>query len=190
MLKEKKYLYLLLSVVITACLTVTACGNGQSGDDAESAAGSAANGSETETDNRPQEPTLFSFKMGETVINMDSDISLITGSLGQPLSVLEAPSCAFDGTDRIFSYPGIQIYTYPKENSDFIHTVGFFDDSVVTTEGRIRLGSDIQAVFDAYGENYRYETGMYTFTRGKTVLEFLTDDNIVIGITYRYILDL
>jgi len=135
-------------------------------------------------------PAVFSFKMGDIFIEMDEDISKIITGLGEPLGILEAPSCAFDGTDRIFSYPGIQIYTYPKNGADHIHTIGFFDDSVVTAEGKIRLGSNIQSVFDAYGNDYRYETGMYTFTRGKTVLEFLVSDDIIIGITYRYLLDL
>jgi hypothetical protein len=116
---------------------------------------------------------------------MDENIADVIERIGEPLGEFEAPSCAFDGIDRIFSYPGIQIYTYPAGETDHIHTIGFFDDSVRTSEGGVRLGSTVQAVLDAYGDNYSYETGMYKFSRGLTSLEFLTEDDFVIGITYR-----
>jgi len=122
---------------------------------------------------------------------MDDDIANVISKIGEPLEEFEAESCAFDGIDRIFRYPGIQIYTYPKDGSDHIHTIGFFDDIIRTSEGGIRLDLPIQAALDAYGEDYRYETGMYTFTRGLTFLEFLVDDDdIIISITYRLELDL
>lgn len=178
-----KKLYLILLVLI-AFIIFTACDSGQNEDE--------SNGEPTpEVNDGPKNPTAFSFKMGEVLIEMDEDISNIINRLGEPLGILEQPSCAFDGTDRIFSYPGVQIYTYPKGNADHIHTIGFFDDSIVTTEGKIRLGSSIRDAIETYGDNYSFETGMYTFTRGLTFLEFLVDDNdIIIGITYRLHLDL
>jgi len=178
-----KKLYLVVLSVI-AIFVFTACDNGQKPDTSNENTPPAINGT-------PGNPSVFSFKMGEVNIEMDEDISKIIGKLGEPLGILEQPSCAFDGIDRVFSYPGLQIYTYPKGDADHIHTIGFFDDSVFTTEGKIHLGSDIQAAIDAYGNDYKYETGMYTYTRGLTFLEFLVDDNdIIIGITYRLFLDL
>jgi len=177
-----KKLYLLFLAVMTI-FVFTACDNGQNPENSNE-------NIPPEINDTPGVPSVFSFKMGEVNIEMDEDISAIIGKLGEPLGILEQPSCAFDGTDRIFSYPGVQIYTYPKGDADHIHTIGFFDDSVFTTEGKIRLGSNIQAAIDAYGNDYKYETGMYTFTRGLTFLEFLVDDDIIIGITYRLHLDL
>jgi len=176
----------LLIFILAAMLAFTAC------DSSPSSNGSDENNGDSPpvTTENPQNPSVFSFKFGDVVIEMNENMSNVIGKLGEPLGVLEAPSCAFDGTDRIFSYPGVQIYTYPVDDDDFIHTIGFFDDSVYTTEGKIRLGADIQDVIDVYGDNYKYETGMYTFTRGSTFLEFLVDDDIVIGITYRYDLNL
>ncbi|MCL2425376.1 MAG: hypothetical protein FWD05_03455 [Oscillospiraceae bacterium] len=138
----------------------------------------------------PDAPDAFAFIFRDVLIEMNQDVSQVISALGDPDGEFEAPSCAFDGIDRIFAYPGIQIYTYPLDDSDFIHTVAFFDDSIRTTEGGIRLGANIQAVIDVYGDDYEYEVGMYTFTRGRTVLEFLTDDGIVIGISYRYLIEI
>ena len=137
----------------------------------------------------PTAPPVFYFKMGDILIEMDQDIIYVLERAGEPTGVFEAPSCAFDGIDRIFAYPGIQIYTYPDGDTDRIHTIAFFDDSIRTTEGGIRLGSSIQAVFDAYGDDHEYDSGMYTFRRGLTRLEFLVDNDIVMSISYGLHLD-
>jgi len=132
----------------------------------------------------PLTPLVFSFKMGDVLIEMGQDINYVLERAGEPTGVFEAPSCAFDGIDRIFAYPGIQIYTYPDGDNDFIHTIAFFDDSIRTTEGGIRLGSSLQAVFEAYGDDFEYDSDMYTFRRGLTRLEFLVENDIVMSISY------
>ena len=197
-------LFLLLSVLV-----LSACGGGEAeilpdtGDilqdmensiinDSSDAAGElpdtddSAQPDETPAIEDSQGPGVFSFKMNDVVIEMNQNIDYVIDRLGEPRGVFEAPSCAFDGIDRIFSYPGIQIYTYPKGDSDFIHTIGFLDDTVRTSEGGIRLGSKLQAVLDAYGDDYEFDTGMYKFTRGLTSLEFLVDDDMVTGISYGF----
>ena len=130
----------------------------------------------------------FAFTADGFVIHMDMDMSLVLDALGQPLGVFEAPSCAFDGIDRIFRFPGVQIHTYPEGDLDFVHTISIRDDSVTTTEG-IYLGSDFEAVIAAYGSNYEQEFGMFTFTRGETTLSFFVEDDMVVGITYGLIMD-
>jgi len=199
---------LLSAILITAIFIVAACSDGQEADVQETPGTSSSqngenpispgtdpntpgngddngNGSEPDSNGDPQAPSAFSFTFRDVVIEMDDNVAYIIEKIGEPSGEFEAPSCAFDGIDRIFSYPGIQIYTYPAGATDQIHTIGFFDDSVRTSEGGIRLGSSVQSLLDAYGDNYSYETGMYKFTRGNTFLEFLTEDGTVIGITYR-----
>jgi len=80
----------------------------------------------------PQEPPEFALIYKDTLIEMDQDMTYVLEKLGEPLGVFEAPSCAFDGIDRIFSYPGIQIHTYPKGDDDYVHTISLRDDSVRT----------------------------------------------------------
>jgi len=137
----------------------------------------------------PPLPDVFFFSLGNYVIDMNENISYVIERLGEPLGIMVLPSCAFDGDDRIYRYPGAELYTYPIGEEDFIHTVSFYDDTIRTAEGGIRLGSRLQAVLDAYGGNYEFDAGMYKFIRGKTSLEFLISDEMVIGITYRYIID-
>ena len=139
-------------------------------------------------DAEPDEPPLFALKVGNFLIEMDQNINEVLDALGEPQGIFVAPSCAFDGDDRIFQYPSVQIHTYPKGDDDFVHTISLRDDTVRTTEGRIYLGSNLQSVLDAYGDDYEHDSGMYTYTRGPTTLEFFIEDDIVMGITYGLII--
>ena len=199
----KKRIPLLIAIIAISVFAMTACGGGQP--EAVTATPppapqEAANSNENDTaltsddptpieeEDEPQQPSEFAFKMGDFLIEMDQDIDYVLDNLGEPLGIFEAPSCAFEGIDRIFGYPGMQIHTYPKDDSDFVHTISLRDDSLRTTEGGIRLGSDIQAALDAYGNDYEFDTGLYRYRRGRTTLEFLTEDDIVMGITYGFII--
>ena len=132
-------------------------------------------------------PEGFTFATQGVTIHMDQNMAEVLEQLGEPLGIFEAPSCAFDGIDRIFSFPGVQIHTYPDGDLDFVHTISIRDDSVTTMEG-IYLGSSWEAVLAAYGSDYEQEFGMFTFTRGRTTLSFFIEDDIVIGITYELIM--
>jgi len=206
---RKFVLLLLIAAFLFAGFTLAACGNGEAEvapgvhDPGQQEAGNGNAGEPTPANPNPEpgsteappeenEPPVlhdFAFKMNDVLIEMNQNINYVIDRLGEPLGVFEAPSCAFDGIDRIFSYPGVQLYTYPIGDDDFIHTIGFFDDSVRTTEGGIRLGSTLQAVLDAYGDDYEFDTGMYTFSRGLTKLEFLIEDGIVMGLSYGFTIE-
>ena len=206
---KKLVLFLVLAVLMVSVFVLAACGGGEAAvaPAAESPVSQeVGNGGVSQpapVDPAPGEVTAppeadepvpavvhdFAFKMGDVLIEMNQNITDVIDKLGEPLGVFEAPSCAFDGIDRIYSYPGVQLYTYPVGDEDFIHTIGFFDDSIKTTEGGIRLGSTLQAVLDAYGDDYEYDTGMYTFARGRTRLEFLIEDDTVIGLSYGFIIE-
>ena len=132
-------------------------------------------------------PEGFTFTTQGVTIHMDQNMAEVLEQLGEPLGVFEAPSCAFDGIDRIFSFPGVQIHTYPDGDLDFVHTISIRDDSVTTMNG-IFLGSSWEDVLAAYGDVYQQEFGMFTFTMGRTTLSFFIEDEMVVGITYELIM--
>jgi len=196
---------LLLILTIASLFFLTACaGSGSAsgqpprqndppqqanaGDDAqEPEDGNGANPTETEPE--PEQPAAFSFTMRNIVIEMDQDIADLIALLGEPAGVFERQSCAFDGMDIIYSYSDVEIYTYPKDGANRVHTINFTNDSPITTEGAIRMGqSSLQDVFDAYGTDYEYDMGMYTFTRGLTFLQFYVENDIVLDIAYGLII--
>jgi len=136
-----------------------------------------------------QLPGFFALDLGGNVINMDQNMESVIAMLGEPMGVFEAPSCAFDGIDRVFRFPGVQIHTYPSGDEDFVHTISLQDDTVATTGG-VFLGQTLDDVIEAYGDDFVQEYGMVTFTRGLTTLSFLVESNMVIAITYGLILDI
>jgi len=146
------------------------------------------------TQNQPHEtasvptPDGFYFVFRGNTVRLDADIDDVLAALGTPQSTFDLPSCAFEGIDRFFLFPGMQLQTYPIGGRDRVHTIMFTDDSVTTVNG-IYLGSTLDQVFAAYGHEYDYSYGMYTFTRGKTMLRFNVNDSEVQTILYELITD-
>jgi len=191
----------LILFLILAFFTLSACGEGQPDSatdpepvqtDNDSSATTPPPGEiespdpETQLpEDEPPEIPDFALQYGDFLIEMDQNSNYVLNALGEPQGTFVMPSCAFEGKeDRIYQYPGIEIFTYPKDNDYFVHTISFSDDSIRTTEGKIYLGSSLQAVLDAYGDDYEYENGMYKYTRGLTNLEFFIEEDIVMNITY------
>jgi len=134
------------------------------------------------------EPMEFIFLFRGASIHMDQAMDELLPRLGEPTGIFEAPSCAFDGIDRIFGFPGVDILTYPVGDRDLIHTINFRDDSITTTEG-IYLGSSWADVLEAYGSDYSQDVNMFQFTRGRTTLSFFLDGDMVVGIIYALIMN-
>ncbi|MDR2600162.1 MAG: hypothetical protein LBC73_07790 [Oscillospiraceae bacterium] len=144
------------------------------------------NGDINNTDDPNVDDTpLFSLAVGDFVIEMNMNVEYALAALGEPLGVFEAPSCAFDGVDRIFQYQNFQLLTYPVGDDDFIHTISFRNDLIRTTEG-IRIGNSLNDMLEAYGDDYEYDLSLYRFVRERTFIEFLIENDIVVQIIYGY----
>jgi len=133
-------------------------------------------------------PQSFTLPLPTHTITLDQNIQEVITALGTPLGIFEAPSCAFDGIDRIFSFPGLQIHTYPHNDTDLIHTISIRDDSILTQNG-IYLGNTWAQVLAQYGNDYQHEFGMFTFTKGATTLQFFVENDMVTAITYGLIMN-
>ena len=116
---------------------------------------------------------------------MGAPVSPVIEALYEPLNYFEAPSCAFDGVDRIYYYRGFELYTYPVGETDFISSVNLTDDSVTTPEG-VYLGMTFDQMTSVYGENYSQNFGQYTYTQDDSSLSFLIEDGVIVVITYNY----
>lgn len=131
------------------------------------------------------EAYVFSYQ--GTEIPMNAPAAPIVEKLGEALSYFEAESCAFQGIDRTYTYSGIQINTYPLEETDYISSVLFTDDSVSTPEG-LEIGSSREDMIAAYGEDYVEEYGQYTYTKGDSQISILLEDGTVTAIEYLAVL--
>lgn len=132
-----------------------------------------------------EEGKTYTFTSGTTKIAVHADVSPIVAALGQWLDYAESPSCAFEGLDKIYIYPGFEIYTYPMEGKDLVNMIRLYDDTVATEKG-IRIGATKDAVTAAYGTpDQASDTGI-TYEAVGMYLQFSLKDDVVTDIQYGY----
>jgi len=119
---------------------------------------------------------------------MNTDVKSVIDKLGDPLNYFEAESCAFKGLDKFYTYPGFEITTYPMNGKDYISSVNLMDDTVSTPEG-IYLGSTVDDMIAAYGDNYTESSGSYTYIKDDSKIQFIVKDDEIISITYLAIVE-
>ena len=185
----------LLAVLMTiSLLTLAGCGDSEKvidGDVANVTTGSRAEESTGEPENsqapEQQAETVISkgyvFVANGVTVEVDADMAPVLQALGEPASYFEAASCAFEGLDKIYTYNGFEIDTYPAQDKDLVSAVILKDDSVTTAEG-ICIGDSLEKLLEAYGEAAQ-ENGMLVYTKDGMKLCFILQDDSIISIEYR-----
>lgn len=133
-------------------------------------------------------PSGYAFEYNGVAIYMNTDAEPVVNALGEPLNYFEAESCAFKGLDKTYTYSGFEITTYPLDGKDYISSVYFMDDSVSTPEG-IYLGSTVDEMIAAYGDNYTESSGSYTYVKDDSKIQFIASEGEIISITYLAIVE-
>ena len=166
-------------VLALACVfTFTACAGNSAG---EGGNDSSKNGAVTEN-NKDEKNYTFKYNDSEIAVNMEADTLL--NKLGNEQSYFEAPSCAFEGIDKIYTYGGFELHTYPaSDKKDYVSAVIFKDDSVKTEEG-IYIGDSKEKVLETYGEDYEDVDGAYVYNKGEGKLQFIFKDDVVASVEY------
>ena len=174
--------------LIAAGTILIGCGSGNPSSGADSGEPVSSGSSPIDAggqDAATEQPLSFSFQARNITIEMGGSASPVIGALGEPLSYFEAPSCAFDGIDKIYYFSGFELYTYPVGGDDFILSVNLTDDSVTTKEG-VYLGMSYDDMLGAYGNDYVQNQGQYVYTRSDSTLSFLIEHGEIVVIIYNY----
>lgn len=140
-------------------------------------------GSSTPKEESKASDEEYAFETKGTIVKMNEDVSSILEGLGEEMEYYEVKSCAFDGMDKTYTYAGFQLITYPMNDKDYVSVVVLKDDTVSTQEG-VCIGDEKSKVEEVYGNDYTENNGAYTYTKGKSVLEFIFDGEVVTSITY------
>ena len=185
---NKKLLATLLA--LSLCLALLA-GCGGNADNSQNNSGNTSgdqsqNSGDTDSGEN-QAADLFIFTSNGVEVKMNAEADPIVEALGEPVSSYEAPSCAFQGTDYIYTYDGFQINTYPLNDVNYVSSVVLISDAVSTPEG-LEIGGTLEDMVAAYGEDYTEEYGMYTYTRGDSQLAVLIGDGAITSIEYLAVL--
>ena len=165
-----------LALALGLTLSLAACGGGNApaGGESPSPQNSAA----------PQAAGAYVFTTGDGVtVSVDEDMAQVLTDLGEAQSYFEAESCAFEGLDKTYTYPGFVITTRPDGENDYVNSIRLTDDSVSTVEG-VYIGSSEADVKAAYGEDGGADQGMLSYTAGGVSLNFILESGAVISIEY------
>ncbi len=125
----------------------------------------------------------YTYIHNDVVVEIDADAAAVVEQLGEPLSYFEAPSCAFEGIDKIYTYSSFEIETYPMEGKDFVSMVTFKDDSITTPEG-VAIGDSVDKVKEVYGECAE-DSGMMVYEKDDMKLCFIVKDGTVASVEYK-----
>ena len=158
------------AAVMVMGLSLAAC---ESSDGGSSSSGSSSSGSAASSSSEG-----FSFTSGSTKIEMNADASAIVDELGDPDDYFESESCAFEGLDKVYTYPGFHLNTYPVDDKDYVLSVDFMDDTVETDEG-ISIGSTKDEVTEAYGEPAEETSSSLVYEKGDTEMTIGLDGDSV-----------
>lgn len=127
----------------------------------------------------------YTFTAGSTKIVLGENINSYLPSLGEASNVFEAPSCAFEGIDKIYYFPGFIVNTFPQGENDLVYALTFEDDSVETEEGAY-LGMTSDEIKAIYGESQGTQANVLSYKKGGMELNFIIDADKVIDVTYYY----
>lgn len=174
---------LILIFVLALCLSLVACSSGAPKESKND------KGNYQSTQNEAQSAQEeFVFKKDAVEIRMNAKAAALIEKLGKPQSEFIAPTCAFQGDDKTFIYPGFELNTYQDaEGTDYVLGVIFSDDSVMTAEG-LRLFDDISKVKELYGET-EVKEGLYRYERDNSILSIVDNNGKVYSIEYRAIIN-
>lgn len=87
--------------------------------------------------------------------------------MSETLEYMEAASCYFDGLDKVFTYEGYAVTTYPKTDGDYIQNIDISSETIKTDKG-IGVGSTLSEVEKAYGKDYTVSGRMYEYYQDDT----------------------
>jgi hypothetical protein len=178
----KKAVFLIIFILLAGC------GGNDSGSTSESSpsAGDGVPANQTPQPSPPDVPAGpqgFPFEAYGQVVYVCASAAPILEAFPEPQDVFESPSCAFDGVDITYFYPGFELTTYPYNGEEHILSVMFIDDSITTPEG-VYLGGTLENIERAYGGGYEQNGAQYRYTKGRGSLIFTLEDGFIIGIFY------
>lgn len=183
-MKRKSILGRFLALAAVCGLLLAGCGDSEHVIQGEGGASSGSQGGSGNGQQGTGSVKGYVFVSGSVTISMDADASSITEALGEPKSYYEAASCAFEGLDKIYTYSGFEIETYPIDGKDYVSVVALKDDSVATPEG-VTLGDSRAKVEEKYGTGYRENGASLVYEKDGMKLSFILEGDEVISIQYK-----
>lgn len=137
-------------------------------------------------DPKPTKPAEEGFFFTYEGVKLIPGAPFNPSALPEADSVFTVPSCAIDGTDNVYSYPVLELTAYNDGSGEVIYSIYLTDANTPSEEG-LYVGDDLARVTELYGTAYSQNGDELIYTKGKTSLSLILNDNTVISIEYRMV---
>lgn len=178
-------------LVLTMLLALSACGSGEASEETTLAPEPTAASEAPETTAAPEQTApavsdeqAFSFTFNGVVLTPGTVYD--AAALPEPSYIYEVASCAFEGTDNVYSFDTVEITAFNDGTKEIIYAIAIFDPNVCTDEG-LYLGDDVARVVELYGENYEENGTAMVYTRANTMLTIILQDGFVVDMEFSWI---
>ena len=71
----------------------------------------------------------YNFVYDKTTIALGAEAAPVLQALGTPEKTFEQDSCAYQGKDKVYTYKGFEVSTYPVNGKECIASVYFLDNT-------------------------------------------------------------
>ena len=170
--------FIIIAALAVLCLVQVGCGS-ESKKETESAGGASSSASPESSQGQTAEGDGFALDFNGTQVVLGAEMKPVADKLGKPTKYFESQSCAYQGLDKVYTYGGVIIRTYPENDVDYVLSIELKDDSVSTAEG-ISIGDAKDKVRKAYGEPSSSADTSDVFTKGGSKLSVIygSDGNV------------
>lgn len=126
----------------------------------------------------------YQFQYKGVSIAPHDKVDTLLKKLGKPNKRTKKASCAYDGEDITYRYNGITIIAYSnkKGGTEYLMEVEITGKNIKTKEG-VKVGSTTKDMIKKYGKE-KDNFGMYTYKKGKSGIQFMTENNKIEKIVY------
>ena len=163
----------LFVILLAAMLLMTACGSSEETKAPEGQSTEAGSNSGKE----------YAFTVNGVEIAMHAEAAPIVEKLGGSPAYFESESCAFKGLDKQYDYGSYVIYTYPKDDVDYVLSVELKDDTV-EAQGGLCIGSTKDDVIKAMDYPDSQTNTTYLYNGATSQLSFIMENDVVTSIQY------
>ena len=107
--------------------------------------------------------------------------------ISKTANVSEIPSCAFDGVDKVYTYPEVEITVAEINGKSTVYSVYFIDETITTGEG-VKISDSKDLMIEKYGKDYDNSlNNKFDYNKGNVTLSFVIENDIITGIEYTLI---
>jgi hypothetical protein len=181
----------ILTTAISLCMAASmlaGCSQGSSG--GETAVATRIEGGQTQISVEASEAASvssedkykFTYKGYE--IAPGSNAAAALEAFGDDYDRVEVASCAYQGVDIVYTYPGFTLYAFSDSGVEYINVIEVTDSLIDC--GGISVGDSIQKAKDIYGTPDVGDDYGVLYRSGKTELQISTDGvDTIIAIVYK-----